>query len=147
MRAICWTSIALLGLAASPAWSDDQPLSGTDPDDEKAVAVDEILLGELEFKSRVLPYDADAGPVEIERFAVPLTGLELRASNTIKRITDARRLSLLTLAEIGKRQLFFGVNSDGTLGFHFGASPRVRATSYAGPADLPDLRGRPGFLR
>ena len=51
----------------------------------------------------------------------PFPEVEFQDMSALGRLSRLRSLSLLTFAEIGGARLFFGVNSDGLLGLHFGS--------------------------
>lgn len=57
--------------------------------------------------------------------AVPISDLDFRDPGAFARVSKVRELSFLTLAELGKTRLFFGVNYEGLFGFHLGARPRL----------------------
>lgn len=124
-RIDCRTMIAVLGLATNVAIADgpdrDTAVRNASPELTPAA---EALLDEFAFASQVQLTDEVPALTYPDAFAAPLTGLELLRSSRLRTSSESRRLSLLTLAEIGKAELFFGVSSNGTLGLHFGAASR-----------------------
>lgn len=148
MRAIRWMSFTVLGLAAHAALAD-----GASPGDAERDQADELspaaeaLLDDFGTTSRIRLSDDVPALAYSDAFTATLSNLDVRRSNAIERLAEIRRLSLLTLAEVGKAQLFFGVSSDGTLGLHFGASSRKNTDDDLAAADLPYVRSPPGFVR
>ena len=73
-------------------------------------------------------YFADNDPTSYERFRrthsyeQPIGPLQFQRSDTFGRMIRVRSISLLTFAENRHSRLFFGVNSDGLLGFHLRGS-------------------------
>lgn len=49
----------------------------------------------------------------------PVADLDFRDSSALSRVGRLRSLSLLTLAKIGKTQVFLGIDDDGLVGLHF----------------------------
>lgn len=146
MRAICWTSIAVLGLAANAAFADDTALDAAKPEPSAQLTpAAEALLDDFEFVSRRSLPDEIPVLTYSDPSAAALTNLELRRSNAIERLAEIRRLPLLTLAEVGQARLFFGVSSDGRLGLHFGASSRKPAENDATATELASLRRASGL--
>lgn len=148
MRAIWWTSIAALGLAANAAGADEAADDGAKRDQPAELTpAAEALLDEFETASRIRLSDDVPALAYSDAFTATLTSLEVRRSNAIERLAEIRRLSLLTLAEIGQAQLFFGVSRDGTLGLHFGAASRKKSEDGMAATEAPYLRSPPGFIR
>lgn len=146
MRAICLTSIAVLGLAANAAVADGPDHAAARPDaDSELTPAAEALLREFEIAAQIQLSDEVPPLVNTDAFATPLTGLELSESNAIGRAAGFRRFSLLTLAEVGKAELFFGVSSNGTLGLHFGATSRQGAHDDARSAQPAYTSSGPGL--
>lgn len=147
MRSIWWTSIAALGLAANAAVADDVA-GDTETRDQPAelTPAAEALLDDFDSASRIRLSDDVPALAYSDAFATTLTRLDVRRSNAIQRLAKIRRLSLLTLAEVGQAQLFFGVSSDGTLGLHFGASSRKRTEDGLAATDAPYFRSPTGFV-
>lgn len=146
MRFIRWLSIATVSLAAWPAAADESPASaehGERPAELTPAA--EALLDEFDDTSRLLLSDDVPALAYSDEFVRPFSSLSLRKSSVIERMSEIRRLSLLTLAEVGDAQLFFGVNSDGTLGLHFGVSSRKSRRAGRELMRMPYLEDPPPF--
>ena len=143
MRAIRFTSIAIISLACGGAFADGPPPDILDRErPAELTPAARALLDEFEFASRVQLSDDVPTLVHSDAFGGPLNGFELTNSSAIGRMIEVRRLSLLTLAEVGEAQLYFGVNSNGTLGLHFGASSKKPRTERVGSATKPYLMAR-----
>ena len=76
-------------------------------------------------------YFAEQDFTSFERFRrthsyeAPMAPLQFQRSDAFGRMINIRSVSLLTLSENRNSRLFFGVNSDGFLGFHLrGSSDR-----------------------
>jgi hypothetical protein len=69
----------------------------------------------------------------------PIADLNFRDPGAFARVSKVRELSLLTLAEVGKSRLFFGVNGRGLFGFHLGARPRLDDERCVELARMPYL--------
>lgn len=69
----------------------------------------------------------------------PIADLDFRDPGAFARVSKVRELSLLTLAEVGKARLFFGVNDRGLFGFHLGARPRLGDERCVELARMPYL--------
>ncbi len=70
----------------------------------------------------------------------PIKGLDFRDPGAFARVSKLRELSFLTLAELGKSRLFFGVNDDGLFGIHFCALPRPGGERSFELARMPYLK-------
>lgn len=70
-------------------------------------------------------------------YAMP--SVDFLDNSTFGRAAKLRNLSLLTLAEVGKGRLFFGVNDDGLVGLHFKALTADSDLRYLEVARLPYL--------
>lgn len=71
--------------------------------------------------------------------ADPIADLDFRDPGAFARVSKVRELSLLTLAEVGKARLFFGINGRGLFGFHLGARPRLGDERCVELARMPYL--------
>lgn len=69
----------------------------------------------------------------------PIADLEFRDPGAFARVSKVRELSLMTLAEVGKTRLFFGINDAGLFGFHLGARPRFGDERCVELARMPYL--------
>lgn len=68
-----------------------------------------------------------------------IADLQFREPGAFARVSKVRELSLLTLAEVGKSRLFFGVNFEGLFGIHLGARPRLGDDRCVELARMPYL--------
>ena len=104
-------------------------------DDARTAAADSYSSNLLPDTSQAYRLDADNAsswqlPPTIElsqysnRATDAIADLQFRDPGAFARVSKVRELSLLTLAEVGKSRLFFGVNYEGLFGFHLGARPR-----------------------
>lgn len=82
------------------------------------------------------PVETPAYPGEAEQ---PMASLDFRDTGAFARVSKVRELSLLTLAEVGRTRLYFGVNDDGLFGLHFGARPRLGDERCVELARMPYL--------
>ena len=119
-------------------------------DDARTTAVDSDSSALLPEPSLAYRLDADNASswqlpptVELSRYANQATDviadLRFRDHGTFAGVSKVRELSLLTLAEVGKSRLFFGVKNDGLFGFHLGARPRLGDERYVELARMPYL--------
>lgn len=76
----------------------------------------------------------------LDEASQPIASLEFRDPGAFARVSKVRELSLLTLAEVGKTRLFFGVNDDGLFGFHLGARPKLGDERCVELARMPYLK-------
>ncbi len=81
----------------------------------------EAFLADLEQSSRPQASDYFQPIHYMDNFIRPLPDLEFTDGGFLDRVSNLRRVSFLTFAEIGPSQLFIGVNDKGLLGFHFNA--------------------------
>lgn len=70
----------------------------------------------------------------------PIASIDFRDPGALARVSKVRELSLLTLAEVGKARLFFGINKRGLFGFHVGAQPGLGDERCVELARMPYLR-------
>lgn len=70
----------------------------------------------------------------------PIETLDFRDSGALARVSKVRQLSLLTLAELGKTRLFFGVNKEGLFGLHLCALPQPGDERSVELARMPYLK-------
>lgn len=83
------------------------------------------------------PYEATLYPKDD---AQPIAAIDFRDPGALARVSKVRELSLLTLAEVGKARLFFGLNKRGLFGFHLGARPGRGDERSVELARMPYLR-------
>ena len=85
------------------------------------------------------PYAAVTAHYRIDELP-PITSVAFRDMSAIARASKVRELSLLTLAEVGKTRLFFGVNTEGLFGIHLRALPRPGDEHCVEFARMPYLK-------
>ena len=97
-----------------------------EPEQPKLTPAAEAFLADLERAAR------PQSPIYLqpitytENFLRPLPDVNFEDGSLLERISHLRRVSLLTFAEIGETQFFFGLNSDGLLGLHFNIDRKKR---------------------
>jgi hypothetical protein len=123
MRKSCSMPLIIAGiLLSSAALADDQPAAPSDvaQQTELTPAAREFIA-ELERSSRPqLPYAFQAihyADVSLR----PLADIKFEDSYFLARVSRLRRVSFVTLGEVGDAQLFLGVNDKGLIGIHFNA--------------------------
>ena len=116
--------VACLGLCllASPCFADEEATA------EAIVSLTAIYAASIADSDRYF-VQMDATSFDHFRRAhtveAPMAPLQFQRSDTFGRMIRVRSVSLLTLSENRNSRLFFGVNSDGYLGFHLrGSSDR-----------------------
>jgi hypothetical protein len=92
----------------------------------------------------IAPRDYEYRPIEAPVAAMrwqsdPVAELQLDEGTTLARLTRVRNLSLLTMAEFRQSRLFFGINSDGIVGFHVIGSSRDQNARFLEVARMPHL--------
>ena len=70
----------------------------------------------------------------------PFANFDFQDSGALAHARRLRGLSLLTVAELGRSRLYFGVNAKGFVGLHFDASPRHGDKRYWEMIRAPYLR-------
>jgi hypothetical protein len=95
-------------------------------------------------ETTVAPPDYEYRPIETPAAAMrwqsdPVAELQLDDGSTIARLTRVRNLSLLTMARFRHSRFFFGVNSEGIVGFHLAGSSRDEDARFLEVARLPHL--------
>ncbi len=118
-----WLALLIIGMLLSTAgFADDAKSSSADGEPLPPATLSiETLLTESKYAFRWQPfYPADemAYPDDWPR---PITDFDFRDASALARVSKLRRLSLLTLAEIGQTRLFLGVNEEGLVGLHVSA--------------------------
>jgi hypothetical protein len=86
----------------------------------------EAFLADLERASS--PQSSDFYPpiIYADNFLRPLPNMNFEDGSLLGRVSHLRRISLLTVAEFGEAQFFFGLNDDGLLGLHFNIDRKKR---------------------
>ena len=119
--------------------ADDATPSTPDPLPPKAPSIDK-LLAESGYAARwQLKRTVEDVPYT-EKWQRPIADIEFQDPNAFTRVTRLRTLSLLTLASSGRSRLFFGVNEEGLLGFHFRAVSRGNDERYLELGRMPYLK-------
>lgn len=95
-----------------------------EPVQPKLTPAAEAFLADLERASRPQPPDYLQSIVYADNFLRPLPDINFEDGSLLERVSHLRRVSLLTFAEIGEAQFFFGLNSEGLLGLHFNIDRR-----------------------
>lgn len=140
MRKSRWMIHLLLGaLLPATGFADDaKPAANNDATFSMETAALDKLVAEAKYASRWQL----SGPVEEVVYVIdtrPPRIFRFQDANTFARMGQYRHLSLLTLAESGPRRLFLGVNEEGLLGLHFGASSHNRDDRYLELLRMPYL--------
>lgn len=122
MRKASWMALLTIGtLLPASAFGEDPEAPVDDahiPSEPDRVAANSVSEYRYETPWYLTP-DTDALSFPDDS---PFTEVDFYDSSAFGRLSRLRSLSLLTFAEFGDGRLFFGVNNDGLLGLHFGAS-------------------------
>jgi len=115
-------------------------LAGEDGNDTARSAPSTQLIRD----TTVAPADYEYRPIEAPAAGMrwqsdPVADVQLDDGNTLARLTRVRNLSLLTMAEFRHSRFFFGVNSDGIVGFHLVGSSRDQNARFLEVARMPHL--------
>ena len=86
----------------------------------------EAFIADLEHASRPQSPDYFRSIAYTDNFLRPLPNIDFEDGSLLERVSHLRRVSLLTFAEIGDTQFFFGLNSEGLLGLHFNIDRKKR---------------------
>lgn len=86
----------------------------------------EAFIADLERASRPQSEDIFRSMTYTDNYLRPFPNVDFEDGSLLERVSHLRRLSLLTFAEIGETQFFFGLNSDGLLGLHFNIDKKKR---------------------
>ena len=84
------------------------------------------FIADLERSSRWQAPDTFSPIYLSNNFLRPLPDMNFEDGSLLQRVSKLRRVSLLTVAEIGEAQFFFGLNNDGLLGLHFNIDKKKR---------------------
>lgn len=136
---IVLTVVGMLLWVVSLADSAESP--GTDGEHLPALArsVPTLLSEPIHaYRWRVLlPAKAMIYPDKLSR---PSVDLHFQNDSALAQISTIHSLSLLTLAETRLSRLFLGVNAEGLVGLHFGASSRRGDEQYLELVRMPYLK-------
>ena len=130
--------LATAGLAGDDAASDTETTSSPPPSPSL-----EKLLEESGYAPRWRLTPPFATAPYAGEWPQPMANFQFQEANGIARVTRLRTLSLLTLARSGQARLFFGVNEDGLVGFHYRAVTRDNEAAYLELARMPYLSDSP----
>ena len=92
----------------------------------KLTAAAEAFLADLERASRPQSPNYLQPVTYTDSFLRPLPDMNFEDGSLLERVSHLRRVSLLTFAEIGEAQFFFGFNNSGLLGLHFNIDRKKR---------------------
>lgn len=111
-------------LMSAPGFADDTEASNTSDALGSKTLPKKASFAELKYASYVQSFDQVTAMTHDDRQPQLITDFDSYNTGIFARVSNARSLSLLTVAETGKTRLFLGVNGDGVLGLHFHALPR-----------------------
>ena len=97
-----------------------------EPAQPKLTRAAEAFIADLERASKSQSPDYYQSITYTNNFLRPLPDVDFEDGSLLGRISHLRRVSLLTFAEIGEAQFFFGLNRDGLLGLHFNIDRKRR---------------------
>ncbi len=97
-----------------------------EPAQPKLTPAAEAFIADLERASKSQPPDYYQSITYTDNFLRPLPDVDFEDGSLLGRVSHLRRVSLLTFAEIGEAQFFFGLNRDGLLGLHFNIDRKRR---------------------
>ena len=97
-----------------------------EPEQPKLTPAAEAFIADLERASRPQSADVFRSMTYTDNYLRPLPNVDFEDGSLLERVSHLRRVSLLTVAEIGDTQFFFGLNSDGLLGLHFNIDRKKR---------------------
>ena len=86
----------------------------------------EAFIADLERASTSQSPDYYQSITYTDNFLRPLPDVDFEDGSLLGRVSHLRRVSLLTFAEIGEAQFFFGLNREGLLGLHFNIDRKRR---------------------
>ena len=123
MRTTTSISVLIVGiLLSSSALADDQEApDGKETREIELTPAAREFIEDLERSSRPeLPYAFQ--PIHYADVSLrPLVDIDFEDSDFLAKVSKLRRVSFVTLGEVGEAQLFLGVNDKGLLGIHFNA--------------------------
>ncbi len=123
VRQMALLMIGLLLSSAATAEEVESPAPRADKQFVMPAPIDE-LLAQSGYASRWQITDPVAPVYDTAEWTQQLVQINFRDSSALSRVGRLRSLSLLTLAEFGRTQVFLGVNDDGLVGLHFKAFDR-----------------------
>ena len=140
IRLVPILSAALLTSLAARA--DEAAVADEAPSPDSSAAAAAALEGLGRYSTRWQLRDSAPEPVYGNDYANPLSEIRFEDGGMISRVSRIRRLSLLTVAEVGDAQLYFGVNRDGLFGVHLGALSGNQGERQLEFARMPYLKDR-----
>ncbi len=141
MIKVSWMALLTIGLLwSATGLADDVQSSKTDGEMVPVVTLSvETLLAESKYPSRWWFNPAKATTYSDGRLR-PIVDLDFRDAGALSRVSELRRLSLLTLAEFGQTRLFLGVNEEGLVGLHIDVFPHYGGDRYLEIVRMPYLK-------
>lgn len=122
MRRISLVPILSAALLTSlAARADESPADDEATTADSSAAAAALLENFRRYSTRWQLRETDSTIAYGTDFSNPLLDVRFEDGSMISRFSRIRRLSLLTFAEVGDAQLYFGVNRDGLFGVHLGA--------------------------
>jgi hypothetical protein len=97
-----------------------------EPTQPKLTPAAEAFIADLERASKSQAPNYNQSITYTDNFLRPLPDVDFEDGSLLGRISHLRRVSLLTFAEIGEAQFFFGLNREGLLGLHFNIDRKRR---------------------
>jgi hypothetical protein len=112
-------------LASTVLCAEDEPVPPSDPASAGAKATEltpaaKAFISEFEHAARP-PLSTLPLASYNDEFLRPFPEVDFVDSAFFSQVSELRRVSFITFAEVGEAQLFLGVNSEGFLGLHFNA--------------------------
>ena len=113
-------SVLIITMLISAAAVADEPAQ------PKLTPAAEAFIADLERASRPQSTDVFRSMTYTDNYLRPFPNVDFEDGSLLERVSHLRRVSLLTVAEFGDTQFFFGLNSDGLLGLHFNIDRKKR---------------------
>lgn len=139
MRKASWMALLTIGALLPASAFGEEPQAPVDdapiPDEPYRVVGTSLFEHDYEIPWYLTP---DADPFAYPDDS-PFPNVDFEDNSALGRLSRLRSLSLLTVAEIGGGRLFFGVDSHGLLGLHFGASSEAGDQGELELARMPYL--------
>lgn len=137
-----WLALLIIGMLLSAAgFADDAKSFNADGEPLPVVALSiETLLADSEYAFHWQPFHPADEMAYSDDWPRPITDFDFRDASALARVSKLRRLSLLTLAEMGHTRLFLGVNEEGIVGLHFSALRHNDDERYLELVRMPYLK-------
>ena len=120
MRKTVSISVLIITMLISAAAVADEPAQ------PKLTPAAEAFIADLERASRPQSTDVFRSMTYTDNYLRPFPNVDFEDGSLLERVSHLRRVSLLTVAEFGDTQFFFGLNNDGLLGLHFNIDRKKR---------------------